>query len=86
MERLFGKHEKLLNDLLVRFDLGMINDFYSYFREPWTYAIYHDEFKFVQSDNYKLLEEEVPPENSEKIVDMVMKTLKASNWQRVSCL
>ncbi|NXR04832.1 CFA61 protein, partial [Sagittarius serpentarius] len=39
---LYGQHERLLNDLYYRWNEGQITDLYSYFREPWSMAIYHD--------------------------------------------
>jgi len=41
---LYNMHEKYLNNLLVRYDEQLIPDFFSYFREPWTCAIFHDRF------------------------------------------
>ncbi|XP_010140683.1 PREDICTED: uncharacterized protein C20orf26 homolog, partial [Buceros rhinoceros silvestris] len=41
---LYGQHERLLNDLCYRWNEGQITDLYSYFREPWSMAIYHDWF------------------------------------------
>ncbi|NWR58567.1 CFA61 protein, partial [Bucorvus abyssinicus] len=41
---LYGQHERLLNDLCYRWNEGQITDLYSYFREPWSMAIYHDRF------------------------------------------
>ncbi|NXI34993.1 CFA61 protein, partial [Galbula dea] len=41
---LYGQHERLLNDLCYRWSEGQITDLYSYFREPWSMAIYHDRF------------------------------------------
>ncbi|NXW42893.1 CFA61 protein, partial [Nyctiprogne leucopyga] len=41
---LYGQHERLLNDLYYRWNEGQITDLYSYFREPWSMAIYHDRF------------------------------------------
>ncbi|XP_035754512.1 cilia- and flagella-associated protein 61, partial [Egretta garzetta] len=41
---LYGQHERLLNDLCYRWNEGQITDLYSYFREPWSMAIYHDQF------------------------------------------
>ncbi|NXH16161.1 CFA61 protein, partial [Bucco capensis] len=41
---LYGQHEHLLNDLCYRWNEGQIKDLYSYFREPWSMAIYHDRF------------------------------------------
>ncbi|NWW89177.1 CFA61 protein, partial [Rhynochetos jubatus] len=41
---LYGQHERLLNDLRYRWNEGQITDLYSYFRGPWSMAIYHDRF------------------------------------------
>ncbi|XP_078590142.1 cilia- and flagella-associated protein 61-like isoform X1 [Branchiostoma floridae x Branchiostoma japonicum] len=41
---LYGVHERYLNNLVSRFDEGLLKDFYSYFREPWCLAIFHDRF------------------------------------------
>lgn len=42
---LWGKHEKLLNNLQLRFEMVLIGDFYEYFRQPWASALYHDRFE-----------------------------------------
>ncbi|KAJ8356097.1 hypothetical protein SKAU_G00188910, partial [Synaphobranchus kaupii] len=42
--RLYGKHELLLNRLCARFDEGLVLDLYSYFKERWCLALYHDRF------------------------------------------
>ncbi|XP_063230276.1 cilia- and flagella-associated protein 61-like isoform X1 [Bacillus rossius redtenbacheri] len=42
---LYGKHEKLCNNLLTRFESGRITDLYDYFSEPWAYALFHDQFE-----------------------------------------
>ncbi|XP_069090440.1 cilia- and flagella-associated protein 61 isoform X2 [Pleurodeles waltl] len=41
---LYGAHERLLNNLCSRFKEGLITDFYSYFSEPWSMAVFHDRF------------------------------------------
>ncbi|XP_078505462.1 cilia- and flagella-associated protein 61 isoform X2 [Lissotriton helveticus] len=41
---LYGAHERLLNNLCSRFKEGLITDFYSYFSDPWSLAVYHDRF------------------------------------------
>ncbi|XP_043913017.1 cilia- and flagella-associated protein 61 [Protopterus annectens] len=41
---LYGQHERLLNGLCARFAENLISDLYSYFKEPWCMAIYHDRF------------------------------------------
>ena len=43
--RLYGVHERYLNNLLSRYDEGLISDFFIFFRESWAMALYHDRFQ-----------------------------------------
>ncbi|KFO76187.1 Uncharacterized protein C20orf26, partial [Cuculus canorus] len=52
---LYGQHERLLNDLLYRWSEGQITDLYSYFREPWSMAIYHDQFIDLKKELRQIL-------------------------------
>lgn len=52
---LWGKHEKLLNNLQMRFEMVLVTDLYEYFKEPWTCAIYHDRFTLLEKDIQTLL-------------------------------
>ncbi|NXG17049.1 CFA61 protein, partial [Grallaria varia] len=52
---LYGQHECLLNDLYYRWKAGQITDLYSYFREPWSMAIYHDRFIDLQKELRQIL-------------------------------
>ncbi|NWR83036.1 CFA61 protein, partial [Furnarius figulus] len=52
---LYGQHERLLNDLYYRWRAGQITDLYSYFREPWSMAIYHDRFIDLQKELRQIL-------------------------------
>ncbi|NXA80728.1 CFA61 protein, partial [Thryothorus ludovicianus] len=57
---LYGQHECLLNDLYYRWRAGQLTDLYSYFREPWSMAIYHDQFTDLQKElRQTLMSEEV---------------------------
>ncbi|NXR66662.1 CFA61 protein, partial [Rhadina sibilatrix] len=47
---LYGQHERLLNDLYYRWRARQLTDLYSYFREPWSMAIYHDRFIDLQKE------------------------------------
>ncbi|XP_014817952.1 PREDICTED: cilia- and flagella-associated protein 61 [Calidris pugnax] len=58
---LYGQHERLLNDLYFRWNEGQITDLYSYFREPWSMAIYHDRFIDLKKElRQVLMSEQVP--------------------------
>ncbi|KAL4649013.1 cilia- and flagella-associated protein 61 [Arapaima gigas] len=52
---LYGKHEQLLNRLCDRFDEGLIHDFYSYFKEPWCLAVYHDRFADFEEEVHQIM-------------------------------
>ncbi|XP_071403684.1 cilia- and flagella-associated protein 61 [Pithys albifrons albifrons] len=58
---LYGQHERLLNDLCYRWRAGQITDLYSYFREPWSMAIYHDRFIDLQKELRQILMSEQVP-------------------------
>ncbi|KAJ2951762.1 hypothetical protein O0L34_g13929 [Tuta absoluta] len=44
LAKLYGKHEAVFHKLLLRFQLGQIDDLYSYFVQPWLSIIYQDTF------------------------------------------
>ncbi|TSP57654.1 Cilia- and flagella-associated protein 61 [Bagarius yarrelli] len=52
---LYGKHQQLLNRLYGRFDEDLIHDFYSYFRESWCLAIFHDRFADFQQEVQQIM-------------------------------
>lgn len=52
---LWGKNEKLLNNLQLRFEMALITDLFEYFKEPWAYAIYHDKFQLLLDDLNNLM-------------------------------
>uniref|UniRef100_A0A0X3PA99 Uncharacterized protein n=1 Tax=Schistocephalus solidus TaxID=70667 RepID=A0A0X3PA99_SCHSO len=52
--RLFSVHEKALNNLVSRYDEGLITDFYAYFEEPWAMAIFHDRFDDFRQEIHEL--------------------------------
>ncbi|KAM6455925.1 cilia- and flagella-associated protein 61 [Liasis olivaceus] len=60
---LFGQHERLLNNLCSRWREGLISNLYSYFKEPWALAIYHDRFTDLKKELRQILvsvQEDVP--------------------------
>ncbi|XP_065845247.1 cilia- and flagella-associated protein 61-like isoform X2 [Oscarella lobularis] len=47
---LYNLNEKYLNRMVDRYEEGLIKDFYSFFREPWVLAVFHDRFRDFQSE------------------------------------
>ncbi|XP_045500085.1 cilia- and flagella-associated protein 61-like [Colias croceus] len=41
---LYGKHEAYFNNLLARYELHLIDDFYDFFSKPWMSALYQESF------------------------------------------
>jgi len=41
---LYNKHEKILNKVVSRYDEGLIDDLFAFFRQAWVMAVYHDRF------------------------------------------
>ncbi|XP_058235653.1 cilia- and flagella-associated protein 61 [Hemibagrus wyckioides] len=56
---LYGKHQLLLNRLYARFDEELIHDFYSYFRESWCMAVFHDRFADFQQEVQQIMTAEL---------------------------
>ena len=53
--RLYGVHERYLNNLVSRYDEGLVSDFFVFFREPWATSLFHDRFQdFRQEVSLKI--------------------------------
>uniref|UniRef100_A0A8C6RNX4 Cilia and flagella associated protein 61 n=1 Tax=Nannospalax galili TaxID=1026970 RepID=A0A8C6RNX4_NANGA len=71
--QLFGQHERVLNNLCIRYEDKQITDLYSYFTEPWCMAIFHDRFIDLKKELRQILiskqEENLP--SMEQLVHQV---------------
>lgn len=48
--QLYGIHERILNNLKQRYEEELIQDFFSFFMEPWCLAIYLDRFQDIREE------------------------------------
>ncbi|XP_017077843.1 cilia- and flagella-associated protein 61 [Drosophila eugracilis] len=55
LEFFCGKHAMLLNDLRGRYQSGWIDNFLTFFEQPWTELLMHDRFEDLQLKNRRLL-------------------------------
>lgn len=82
---LYALHERYLNNLLQRFDEGLIDDFYSFFRESWCLAVFHDRFKDFRDEIRELLVAKPSadvPSLEEKVRKMIDEDLALTKDQR----
>ncbi|XP_072759857.1 cilia- and flagella-associated protein 61 [Anoplolepis gracilipes] len=83
MIALYGKHESMLNELKFRFRSSYISDFYAYFREPWTAAIFHDKFDCLRIENRAILLSQTDF-YGDSLIDDCMRALIKSKWKAIS--
>ncbi|XP_046383267.1 cilia- and flagella-associated protein 61 [Ischnura elegans] len=62
--KLYGKHDRLLNNLTKRHELGYIEDLYDHFSQSWITAIYHDRFSNFYTDLLKSFKQTVESEEN----------------------
>ncbi|XP_048063980.1 cilia- and flagella-associated protein 61 isoform X2 [Megalobrama amblycephala] len=53
---LYRKHQLLLNHLCSRYHEGLVHDLYSYFRENWCLALYHDRFADFEQEVRQIMD------------------------------
>ncbi|CAB3977510.1 Cilia- and flagella-associated 61, partial [Paramuricea clavata] len=71
---LYGIHERYLNNLCQRYSEGLITDFYSYFKESWCVALFHDRFKDLRAEIREILSN-VKGHDLESMKDKVKKLI-----------
>ncbi|CAH8532772.1 unnamed protein product [Schistosoma rodhaini] len=74
--QLFNLHESLLNHLVSRFDEGLIHDFYDYFNDTWSLAIYHDRFADFKSEIRSLINTCSPTTTNESLGEKLRTIIK----------
>ncbi|XP_042359745.1 cilia- and flagella-associated protein 61 [Plectropomus leopardus] len=52
---LYGKHQQLLGQLSNRYHQGLVLDLYSFFRQSWCLAIYHDRFSDFEQELQQII-------------------------------
>ncbi|XP_056099351.1 cilia- and flagella-associated protein 61 [Rhinichthys klamathensis goyatoka] len=53
---LYRKHQLLLNHLCSRYHEGLVHDMYSYFKENWCLALYHDRFADFEQEVRQIMD------------------------------
>ncbi|XP_060772152.1 cilia- and flagella-associated protein 61 isoform X2 [Neoarius graeffei] len=85
---LYGKHQLLLNRLYARCDEELIHDFYSYFRESWCLAVFHDRFADFQQEIHQLMTAKLGNDStsitklSEMVADGILEISEDQSGQR----
>ncbi|XP_072032047.1 cilia- and flagella-associated protein 61-like [Amphiura filiformis] len=82
---LYNLHERFLNNMVSRFDEGLIQDFYQFFRETWCLAIFHDRFSDFRQEVKELLVQR-PAQDvlslEEKVRDLIDQDLQLQKQDR----
>lgn len=86
---LYGVHQRALNNLLARYDEGLIKDFYDYFQEAWATSVFHDRFADFRDEIRELLissPEDGQETLEEKVRSMVDEEVGLTDAQRQTVL
>jgi len=84
---LYGIHERYLNNLVQRYDEGLIKDFYSFFQESWCLAIFHDRFIDLRTEIHEIFAEKESHDGKnisfeEMIHNLIDEDMVLSEFQR----
>ncbi|GJQ86024.1 hypothetical protein Trydic_g14968 [Trypoxylus dichotomus] len=80
---LWGKHERLLNNLVQRFEMVQIPDLFEFFKEEWTYLIYHDHYKKLSQEINDIMISLAEEEDASLIEDIITK-FDNCGWKTLS--
>ncbi|KAK9704483.1 Cilia- and flagella-associated protein 61, N-terminal domain [Popillia japonica] len=70
---LWGKHERLLNNLVQRFEMVLIPDLFAFFKEDWAYLLYHGDYKILAEEINDIMISLTDEENCSMIEDVIAK-------------
>lgn len=82
---LYGLHQRFLNNIMGRYDEGLITDLYGFFREAWCMAIFHDRFADFRDEIRELLVNQPAPDVAaleDKVRQLVDDDLMLTKLQR----
>ncbi|PIK43371.1 putative cilia- and flagella-associated protein 61 [Apostichopus japonicus] len=82
---LYNIHERFLNNMISRFDEGLIKSFYEFFKENWCLAIFHDRFQDFRQEVRELLIERPSADVAsleEKIQELISQDLELEQRDR----
>ncbi|KAI4464446.1 cilia- and flagella-associated protein 61 [Holotrichia oblita] len=80
---LWGKHERLLNNLVQRFEMVLIPDLFAFFKEDWAYLLYHGDYKLLAEEINDIMISLTDEENCSMIEDIIAK-FDEGGWKPVS--
>ncbi|XP_057670515.1 cilia- and flagella-associated protein 61-like isoform X2 [Diorhabda carinulata] len=80
---LWGKHEKLLNNLTIRFEMVLITDLFAYFKEPWAYALYHQDFSCLLDELNMLMTSSVGSSGHATLINDLINLYKEHKWKKL---
>ena len=80
---LYGIHERILNNMVTRFETGYITDFYKYFKQPWGYAVLLDRFNGFLNNLVKVFAEKKDTSFS-TLLNSIRLYFARTNWKEMN--